>query len=193
MKNGLLLCLIFILFHASCQKTPPIIEPENITEDCVPLGNGWREWPGYIYGLHKPSFNPNNPDEFICIEQKAGLRLIKYNLKTKERKVVTDGRISMSAGVTGIPDWGVNDWILFEITREGMFKIKSNGDSLTRLTTRKWWYYYSWNPDGKYYIHDGIICNAQNEAIDTIEFRGGNWKYHPTLMIRNAGGLQITI
>jgi hypothetical protein len=85
----------------------------------------------YTYG--QPSINPQNGDEFLFLRVKndwttwEGFELCIYNFCTNSIRIVTN-HVGYS------PDWSIKDWIIFTGTDFQLWKIKSNSDSLTKLT-----------------------------------------------------------
>lgn len=159
-------CIMFSLLHCmiliSCKKENPI------KTDCIPIPPyqevGW----GYNYILDssyftRPNFNPNNPNEIIFVKE-TGLnnKLIKYNLITKEKKVLYEGTIIFQ------PKWGKNDWILLNLPDANIWRIKSNGDSLTKLTNTGGFYQPEWGNNSEIYFYD---CCAPHNIIK-IDFLG---------------------
>jgi hypothetical protein len=79
-----------------------------------------------------PCFNPNNSDEFIYYYSNTSThqyQLRKYNLESKENSLVLD-----DIRIIGKPAWGKNDWIIFNNHLVHIWKIKSNGDSLSPVS-----------------------------------------------------------
>lgn len=138
-------CIIFILlqcmFLISCKKENPI------KADCIPIPPYQHIGTGYNYILDstyysRPNFNPNNPNEIIFVKEKGlNNKLIKYNILTKEKQILYEGTIIFQ------PKWGKNDWILLNLPDANIWRIKSNGDSLTRITSRGGYYQPEWNID----------------------------------------------
>jgi len=133
----LIIILIFVI--SSCKKENPVVS------DCVPIPPYQEMGTGYNYILDssyyaRPNFNPNNPNEIIfVIEKGLNHKLIKYNLLTKEKQTLFEGTIIFQ------PKWGKNDWILLNLPDANIWSLKSNGDSLTRITSRGGYYQPEWN------------------------------------------------
>lgn len=84
--------------------------------------------------VSNPCFNPNNSDEFIYFKfvldaNFISKQLVTYNLRTKQEFVVLE-----DANLSGTVKWAKNNWIVFKNTGAVLYKIKPDGDSLTRLT-----------------------------------------------------------
>jgi hypothetical protein len=139
--------------------------------------------------------NPNNVDEIIYLD---GMfpdgRLMFYNIATKEKRVLFDD------DVTGGLSWSKKDWILFQDTQNfSIYKIKSNGDSLTRLTFDGNIFFPRWNHNGtkfivsnKNIVMHSFIMNEDGQVIDSItdwNHTNGNWS-HP---LYYAGGSSFEI
>lgn len=80
---------------------------------------------------HAPCFNPNNLEEFVYVkEENNNYKLVKYDIQSKLETVLLDNTI-----VVGQPKWGRNGWIVFSGIDLNVYLIKSNGDSLRKITT----------------------------------------------------------
>ena len=130
-----ILIIIFSVQVISCEKDKPII----IDNDCIEIPPSSSPY-GYDYlndslGFHHPCFNPNNSNEIIYIQYLRGVTgygtLIKYNIVSKEKEIILQGREIVSP-----PDWSVNNYIVLSLDylKPNIYKMKSNGDSLTQLT-----------------------------------------------------------
>lgn len=92
---------------------------------------GWQFSPAMDYDYTYPTFNPNDPMEIAYIRkdnvngQPRGLW--KFNLCTGEKKLLADNAL-------GFTDWSIKDWIVYTGTGNQLFKVKSNGDSLTQIS-----------------------------------------------------------
>ena len=146
MKNILFLLLIIGLF--SCEKEDDSLNLPTELEDCTfnytePAVNKdsffYVQCPGspqkhYLgkYHYEAPCFNPNNGNQIAYIRWNtehftASPQLWTFDFCTGETKMLCDI-------ATGNPDWSVKDWILFTGNYGELWKVKSNGDSLTQVT-----------------------------------------------------------
>ena len=105
-----------------------------------------------------------------------------YNMESKEERLVT--RVKMEK-----PDYGKKDWIIFSYSNgstKNIWKIKSNGDSLTQLTFYGAAVYGGavdpvWNADGTRFIHNfywynyTIVADEFGHVLDTVQL---NQTYH---------------
>lgn len=130
-----------------------------------------------------PQINPNNADEiaFVSIPYGNGQesQLIIYNTITQEKRVL------VNEWITGQISWGKKDWILFKKAAGlQLYKIKSNGDSLTPIGNGQW-FHASWNSTGDKFIafHKfkstleprTFILNVNGDVLDSIY---SDWWYH---------------
>lgn len=187
----ILTILVVSMFLWSCTKEKPA-SPIPEYPDHV-WGQNQQFFPSKNSYLGRPSFNPNNPYEI------AGLRgyhqdtfgefhlvdigLLVYNWKTKEYHEIYRNPYIWTVR------WGANGWIVFSAgsnTVSSIWKIKPDGDSLTRLT-----YFRSFNPDwnkkgdklifGVYGNPNfSIIADTDGNPLDTVSrgvYGRGTWRH----------------
>lgn len=124
----------------SCHIIPP--SPSAFGYDIQPLP----------FGQRRPVFNPNDPDEILYLHVNSDpftrfyTELWVLNLCNGKKRYVTD-KASFN------PDWSIKDWIIFEDYSFQLWKIKSNGDSLTQLTFQHQHNRPRWSPDGNSFLH----------------------------------------
>lgn len=106
-----------------------------------------------IYGetnYHSPQINPNNPDEIAFTSAPYGYgnqsQIIIYNLATQEKRILLN-----NVWFPSQLSWGKKDWILF-LSNQQLYKIKSNGDSLTPLGYHDTLFHAMWNSIGDRFI-----------------------------------------
>lgn len=113
-----------------------------------------------------PSFNPNNPDEFVyAYYSNNGNALYTYNIKTKKAtKIFTGGTLN--------PRWGASGKIIFE-TFGNIFSVSAEGLSPTQLTffqgaQKDNMYNWDWNADGSLFaIQNAGISPALSGLVIT--------------------------
>lgn len=128
------------------------------------------------YGLLQ--VNPNDPNEisYGTSNENSTSKYIRYNLLTQQKQtILEDFKINNLT-------WGKKDWILFTDTYN-MFKIKSNGDSLSVFGDHTW-LNPKWNAAGDKFVvslkfqSHREIKNIEGETIKTISNPGWNLKYY---------------
>jgi len=185
MRIIVILILLIIGFFACEQESLTNIStsclknyttPEHIEKDSV-FPVSCPNWPFPVifpdrYQYYYPSFNPNNENEIAYerwdLASSGQSDLWKFNFCTGESSFVVNDIIS------GKSDWSIKDWIIFTRSDLNIWKVKSNGDSLTQLTfdenieKRPQW-------DGKgqrflYLISSGhlIISDENGLTLDTL-------------------------
>ena len=187
MKNFIILSII--LLSVACAKTNLIPKPLPLpvkTSSCpemyyqrsMPYFNLYKGTkntgslidPSYIfpdkYSYSQPCINPLNEFEFCFLKRENGLQssanmdLLKYNFCTGQT-------LFLASHVTMMPDWGVNDWILFTGQNRNVWKIKSNGDSLIDLGVHG--YRCQWNPSGtKFILNGNQIFDDNGNLLNTL-------------------------
>jgi len=153
------------------------------------------EFPAYGYAR----FNPNNSDEIIF---RADLfDLVKYNLRTGEKTTIYQGSFSQYSR------WNKNDWILLNIRDDSgrfgynIYKIRSNGEELTPLTTsgnchNPVWY----NTDDKFIYQSysksqqWFFADENGQVIDTLSsgsLAASSWQHDSLMASANMDGLIV--
>lgn len=168
---------VFFFFIQSCRRDIAIPPNSEIQSSCIPIppysGTGF----GYNYlvdtnYLMMPSFNPNNPNEFVYVYKNYNsgqTEIYKYDLTNNTKQLIYSGNIIFP------PKWGGNDWILLNPSDENVWKIKANGDSLIQLTTSAGNFYPEWNPEANKIIffnsdiNKSIIISSIGVPLDTLE------------------------
>ena len=170
-----------ILLFLSCKKestnTPsttntPRIEYLDECEDIPPFeGLGW----GYNYisesvGYYNITRNPYNEEEIFYFKYNQNIennnnQIIKYNFSTKQETVIYhDNPISYCSSPNE------KGWILFNMNFGDIYKIKTNGDSLTLIKQNNC-YNPIWIGNNKIiYSTETIpyIINEQGNILDSI-------------------------
>jgi hypothetical protein len=198
--------LFSIIFFTHCTKSK--VENECITtpqsEECIDIppptgGTFWGyQWTKFLPYYDHPNFNPNNPEELIFRLQEtladSLFQLVTYNLSTKEQEVIHVGNFV-------VPRWSKKDWILFAQSDYNIYKIKSNGDSLTQLTFSGKCHGADWNIIGDkfiYYTIDGnnfsVISDENGNSLDTIQPSGifPSWQHDSLILNPQHMGFTIT-
>ena len=177
---------VLLIWAAGCRRDPMVFPDGSVCENFPPEPDGV----GYQYQTQNPTlnrqapcFNPNNTAEISLtvgnISNPAGDNLYTLNLNTGQKTFLVNN-------VWYQPKWSVKNWIVFNRTDRQIWKIKSNGDSLTQLTFSNENYAPEWSPDGEklvyrqvigsiYYI---MITTASGNKLDSITnafYGNGSW------------------
>lgn len=149
--------------HPGCNQIPDNHDPF-----------GWQMAYDSLY-ITYPDFNPENADEFLFVQRISGSsrnsRLYLFNLKTKTLRLVFEGEIIYR------PRFGKNSWILLNLSDKNIYKIKSSGEELTKLTDDGYCFYPHWNQDyskigySNNIIQYGIIMDLEGNKLDTLPNR----------------------
>jgi len=138
------------------------------------------------FDYYYPCFNPNNPEQLAyCRDEttvfKLGYELWVIDFCTGEKKMLVD---NLFYGL----DWSVKDWLIYTATDQNIWKIKSNGDSLTQLTfVGNYNRLPKWSPSGSRIAYNTeqngethfIIASENGVSIDTIDelYTSGAWSW----------------
>ncbi len=132
----------------------------------------------------QPASNPKNSNSFCFIKVNSkGLRQHKlciFDFCTNQTNV-------LPTNIFYTPDWSIKDWIVFTGTDLQLWKIKSNGDSLIRLTnTGDYNNHAKWNNSGtELLFFDATkgtgtlsIVDETGKTIKTIKQSANSWDWY---------------
>lgn len=139
---------LMLLCIGGCKKDPHLLSNGSDCSD-FPMSSSSI---GYQYQNRNPTldrkaacFNPNNIAEIVLTIgdslNSAGDNLYTLNLNTGQKTF-------LASNAWYQPKWSANNWIVFNRIDSQIWKIKSNGDSLTQLTFYGENYDPEWSPDG---------------------------------------------
>lgn len=179
------------IVSACCDSDDPIMETncleqasfpsesvDDTTYNCCPgcvIDPEELYFAGHPYDYAYPCFNPNNSDQIAYYrydnyKAEAGWEIWVQDLCTGEKRMLVN---DANYGI----DWSVKDWIVYTATDQQIYKIKSNGDSLTRLTpSGDYNRYPKWDIKGERIAYECeesgdtrfIILNDRTGERDTI-------------------------
>lgn len=164
MKTSLLINagLLLALLGAACSR--PGLAPEEVTPVAcpdlpVPPNGPGRISSGPARSYHLPCFNPRNPQELaFCLNDAANPAATGVyigNLATRQQRLIWPGAPGVHLGLS----WSSRGWLAFS-RDDQVWKIKSNGDSLTQLTFGPPHYGPQWSPDGLRFV-----CRLPNDPV----------------------------
>lgn len=175
--------IVILVFFNSCNHN--LIDSDAEDPCILPAvsdnnGLGYSiEYNSVMY--HTPSVNPNDSNQFIYIEARpyeSVNDLVRYDISTGDKVVLANN-------VDNFPKWGKNNFIVFSKFGQ-LWKIKSNGDSLSLLYGQGANSNFAINPRGDKIIfkhtNDGFesifICDLSGEILDSLSntsFSLGAW------------------
>lgn len=182
-KHSLIIIILFLV-TGGCKKDPPVPLNPGTSDECANFEKCDNSFPTNYYDstqFNAPFLNPNNSDEFVYLyknsvhPQQNGL--YKFTISTKVKQQLVSNLIIFNQ-----PKWGKNNWILFNVingdNRE-IYKVKSNGDSLTQLTLNNPDLFPEWDNVNNRIIFNRqiylgspsskiLICNTNGVIIDSI-------------------------
>lgn len=152
--------LIVSFFFSQCTKDVGIPDDPYNNGECSSFKTCDKGWAVNYYDstqFKSPCINPNNPDEFIYTYSNSNNTslngLYKFTISSGNKQKLTSSSVFPHA------KWGKNNWILFSISngdKKEVHKIKSNGDSLTKLTSGHIDFYPEWDN-----TNNRIVFNRQ--------------------------------
>lgn len=190
MKSLKIIILFILVTIYGCKKDagresapfPIIVTSENFT--CEDTMLNWEKLPpdpptGYNYYTEKANetvwrvlYDPHdrNVIYYTTNEGNNFHHLWKYN-RLYGTKVFLDNNVLINLSISK------NGWLAYEKQDKNIYIIKTNGDSLTKLTSKGTYLFPSWSEDGKnvFYWDDsnptGIIFKANRKGIiiDTLK------------------------
>lgn len=183
---------LFVLFFylaalISCRKDPPVIPSDK---DCPSLDYlldllNYDTDAVYIpelsvvspdTGIYFITYNLSMENEVISLYNGYltgyNSNLVKYNLITGELIIIME-----NPGIFSLPEISSSGWLLFTWSDFQLWKIKTNGDSLTQLTSAGINSDYCWSPDGTKFLYSttaisgiyiGVIADKNGVPLDTL-------------------------
>lgn len=179
-RNISLIILISVI-GGSCKKDPPIY-PEDGCYD-FPESSSFFGY-NVIFpenSFEAPFYSSVNPVEIFYIQN---YNEVGHPNELRSRNLITGtDRLIVSDGVWGQSDMNSGEWILFNHADNQVWKIKSNGDSLTQLTVSGLNHSARWSPTGDRFIYRhesgsayyAIIADVDGNPLDTLN--GFNYAY----------------
>jgi Tol biopolymer transport system component len=155
-----------LLALASCSlpdiplgQPEPALAPEPacfVIPRYTPGGFGWEHREAKFPQAYLPDYNSANGEEVVYIKQDIVNTFIqgslwRMNLRTKQQQALAPTLIP----TTETPVWHRNGWIAFSELGGAIWKVKANGDSLSRLTPIQASYCAgpAWSPDGRRLVY----------------------------------------
>ncbi len=169
-------CILLIL--EGCKKDVAITIDKS-TDECqsIPYPAGMAL--GYQYqtrdnilNKYNGMYDPSNPNYFYyLIDQKPGIGQIKGILV--KVNLVTGEKIKLDSSIIGSPQINKSGWFTYFKSDWNVYKIKTSGDSLTKLTNDGDSKYPYWSYDDNYIFYlksAGVIkMNKIGLVIDTLK------------------------
>jgi hypothetical protein len=174
-------CFLFMTCRQEDSIWPePKVVCKNLSGD--PFMNFWvtEYYPSFTY----PRFNPLDGDEFAYARYEnadASLPIVTQREIRIHRLSTGEDRTIYRGPLWSDMDWGTNGWILLNRADNQVWKIKSDGDSLTQLTFSGINDGAKWNRDASRFVarHKGDasgdsytgLYNAEGLLIQKLNFR----------------------
>lgn len=143
--------------HEKCQELPQ--PQEEADGPCVDLaltpGGIYR----YVYKLpfrSSPVYNPRDPQEIGFLVDTfetvaPGLGGVRCYLQVRDLRSGRERTLMSNLTSSQQPDWHRSGWLLASCEDGRIWKVKSNGDSLTQLPGQGFDSAPAWSPDGRQY------------------------------------------
>ena len=154
-------CIVGVYLESCCDKETPTPEKCLDFKDLPKESDGYKyvqNW-DYTNGYYcsQVDFNPNNANEFVALLADGNsLSIVIYDLTKRNFEKIYTGV------VWDKPRWSSKNWIIFG-SQGQLFKLKSNGDSLTQITNANLNHYPCWSPDGSKITYMGRFRAGQEE------------------------------
>ncbi len=150
------------------------IDCQEVFSDAIP----------YDYSF--PCFNPKNGEQLAYYRYVNSVWSPTWELWVKdfctgEKTMLTD------KALYGL-DWSVNDWLIYTASDQNIWKVKSNGDSLTQITfSGSYNRHPKWSPDASKIIYNTqtgsfsnfILSDENGITLDTLTQLNyiGSWSW----------------
>ncbi len=204
--HPILFLTVLMLFLAGCAKDKTI-QPQNPLAPCVltdslmipvkdtlltlPFCNspfGWQWVYTRRYQYFAPCFNPNNQNELVYGRQDRQGDIYSTEIRILDLCTGKDRLISNNGYVSPWTQWSKTDWILFTGNDGNLWKVKSSGTDLIKISAGSNFNNDAvWNYDGSKILfrqqanhNDYILVTNQDGIIeDTIEklVASGYWSW----------------
>jgi len=134
-----------------------------------------EDWPDNYY-YQDPAFNPNNLRQMAYIRDETNGYGCNREIRIFDFCTGNDRHVIDSA--CGFVSWSRKDWILFTGYNSQIWKVKSNGDSLTQLTSAGHFNNDpTWNPKGDRFLFFrqsgsnpyACLADENGNILDTLE------------------------
>ncbi|MCC6371288.1 MAG: hypothetical protein IT236_09815, partial [Bacteroidia bacterium] len=161
-KYGYILILIFFVFGCKKNKNSSTVDPseppitiENSAFKCAtlppaPVPFGWKDTTTNVdHNINTFMFNPSNPDEVIIVvngDMFGYNKMYCYNVRTQSNKYLA----TLDNFKPSINKYG---WIVYSTVDNNIFKIKTNGDSITQLTSNNTTKDPKWDYSGNFIFY----------------------------------------
>jgi len=200
--NGIAILFVCLIFGCTKDKIDTPIDGPPFVEDCEPIPPRTDIYIGAPYDwliqyplIELPSFNPNNSDEIVIrVHEKLSdsyFKMVTYNLTTQEKETIFEGNFFR-------PKWSKKGWILFSQSDFNIYKIKSNGDSLTQLTYNVPTLGHEWNLKGDRFIYKSlthsntaIICDDSGVPLDTLDRSTSTFSWQHDSLVTGISPLRL--
>lgn len=202
--KAIIILAISVGVLSSCRKDKVSMNDlESEQCDCLPISEnsepsfGYTEIQDSTYYLW-PEYSPFNDYEILYIDASYPInmrKLFKFNLITNQKELIYQGAI------IGKASWAKNNWILLTLNDHQIWKIKSNGDSLTPLTNNGNWFYPEINKNRDQFIcYKGnaeplfsAIYNLNGSIIDTFTCYSAQGSWDHSTYYANISNDKISI
>lgn len=149
---------------------------------------------------YAPCFNPADGNEFVYIEWRSKEminKLYAFNIQTGEKVFLADN-------VLYNPQWNSKDWIIFNRYDSEIWKVKSNGDSLSELFSNGTNYEIVISPDGRKFAFKNqieseikiLISDINGVLLDSLlntSFNDASWSRDNSKVAANKSGLSYIL
>jgi hypothetical protein len=171
---------VFVAFLFSCKKDTPI--PSSSSEDTCTLSGapatGWViESRNSVLNLYNGFSDPLGSNYLYYLFDRYQTQSTNgsWGILCKV-DLVTGTKIKLDSSVIGIPQINQHGWITYYKLDQNIYKIKTNGDSLTKLTNDNNNMQPYWNYSGNYIYFakssgsiETIVMNENGITIDTVK------------------------
>ncbi len=170
-----LFCILFSGCKKDCEITPTPLNNDCKSLPITPKGNGWIIKTDVTVNKYSGFIDPYDPNIiYYLVDRDAMIPGAASGILVKEN-LISGIKILMDSSIITTPVINKFGWLLYNKLDLNIYKIKTNGDSLTKLTTDNNNIHPYWDYTGFfiYFLKSGGLAYKMNNKgvyTDTLKY-----------------------